>query len=583
MDTCHANSREDLQHAIDAEIKSLEESIRSLKSRRNALTPISSLPTEIISNIFSILRVPVAPSPLTLPTLSDKPDNLPWFRISHVCRHWREIALNQPLFWSHLRLTNFKFSLAGAGEMIARAKMLPLHLEAKVRRHWDDAQCDAFKKKLCMHASQICHLHISADFFHFSNVVEGLVSPAPILEYLSLACEGFPNVTMSTGARSGVWVPDTLFDRTTPRLSCLKLRRCDISWKSPFLKGLRCLEIHCPSGSGRPSLSVWLDALDDMPQLEMLSLDGASPITLPVPPPSGVRRTIILPSLSVLVFSASARDCLALAHLTLPALTRLCLTARSSIRDGSDVKGILPYVSQHARRFQNTQSMVIRDEAISTNMFAWAEVSLPKQVAFPDVMPIAPLEFSFTSHHWSSETRVAMFDAAMAALPLENLLSLTSQTRISTSNFTRRVWLHHSRRWPRLQRVCLPPSAACGFAKMLLEDSGGRKNPLLPSLTTLHLIDDHLSVQGTFRLRDALMKRVEQGVPLETLDLQSCIASNRAVKLLSETVVDVLGPVEMETSEETAWTSPWDLVQYDSSEELEDYESSIQYERMWDD
>jgi hypothetical protein len=144
MDTCQANSREDLQQAIDAEIKSLEESIRSLKYRRNALAPISSLPTEVISTIFSILRVPVAPSPLTPPTLSEKPDNLPWFRISHVCRHWREIALNQPLFWNHLRFNNF--SSAGAGEMIARAKMAPLHLEARVRGHWDDAQFVHLKK-----------------------------------------------------------------------------------------------------------------------------------------------------------------------------------------------------------------------------------------------------------------------------------------------------------------------------------------------------------------------------------------------------------------------------------------------------
>jgi hypothetical protein len=126
-----------------------------------------------------------------------------------------------------------------------------------------------------------------------------------------------------------------------------------------------------------------------MPQLQMLSLHGASPIALPAPLPSGIRRTITLPSLSVLDFSASARDCgLALAHLILPALTRLRLEARSDLQDGSDVQEILPYVSQHARRFQNTQSMIIRGEAISTNMLAWAEVSSPKQVAFPDDMPL---------------------------------------------------------------------------------------------------------------------------------------------------------------------------------------------------
>ena len=40
------------------------------------------------------------------------------------------------------------------------------------------------------------------------------------------------------------------------------------------------------------------------------------------------------------------------------------------------------------------------------------------------------------------------------------------------------------------------------------------------------------------------MKRVEQGVPLETLDLSTCIATSRAVEQLSEIVIEVLGPKE---------------------------------------
>ncbi len=41
------------------------------------------------------------------------------------------------------------------------------------------------------------------------------------------------------------------------------------------------------------------------------------------------------------------------------------------------------------------------------------------------------------------------------------------------------------------------------------------------------------------------MKRVEQGVPLEMLDLRTCSQdSPAAVPLLSEIVVDVLGPLE---------------------------------------
>lgn len=85
------NSREHLRQAIDDEIKSLEGSIRALRHRRNELAPISSLPTELIEAIFSLLR-----EPGTLPpsTLDGKPDHLAWLRVAHVCHHWREITLN---------------------------------------------------------------------------------------------------------------------------------------------------------------------------------------------------------------------------------------------------------------------------------------------------------------------------------------------------------------------------------------------------------------------------------------------------------------------------------------------------------
>ena len=58
-----ANPREYLQQTIDVEIKSLEGIIRTLKHRRNALAPISSLPTEVIEVIFSFLHVPGTSSP----------------------------------------------------------------------------------------------------------------------------------------------------------------------------------------------------------------------------------------------------------------------------------------------------------------------------------------------------------------------------------------------------------------------------------------------------------------------------------------------------------------------------------------
>jgi len=56
------------------------------------------------------------------------------------------------------------------------------------------------------------------------------------------------------------------------------------------------------------------------------------------------------------------------------------------------------------------------------------------------------------------------------------------------------------------------------------------------------------------------MKRVEQGIPLEMLDLRSCVQYSPAeVPLLSEIVVDVLGPSET-IEERTQIRDMWDPV-----------------------
>ena len=584
-----SNSREYQLQAIDAEIKSLEESIRALRRRRNTLTLISSLPTEVIITIFTLLRGSVASSDASssLTTLyKERSDNLPWIRVAHVCHHWRELALNQPLLWSHVDFT--LFSSAGTTEILARAETVPLHLEARVPiGRWGDAQFSTFRNELQAHVSHICNLAIGGEHSQLRKVLEGLVSAAPNLEYLSLSCEIHPNRALS----SRVSVPDNVFDGTTPRLSGLVLRNCDISWKSPLLRGLKHLDINTPFE--RPSLSAWLNMLCEMAQLKTLILHWASP-ALPrdSPLPTNIERIVTLPSISHLEISASARDCgLALAHLILPALTQLSLTASSGRFDGSDVHEILPYVSRHSYRLQRTQplqSVFIRSNNIFADIFVWSNPDindvLPNPKTFQDALLSAPLKFSFTNKERSNGNHSGVFDAALAALPLDNIVTLISQNHISPMK--KGVWFHQAPRWSLLQRVYLSPSAARGFIKMLLEDNRGCERSLLPSLTTLVLDDSMLSSRRTLRLCDALMKRVEQGVPLETLDLCSCAATSRAVDLLSEIVVDVLAPAEiLEESEEMMWDVATRDVEGDGSGEDydEDYPEPGSDHEEWND
>jgi hypothetical protein len=543
MSPSKTDSREFLRQGIDAEIKALEGSIRALRRRRNALAPVSSLPTEVILTIFSLSRAPT----FIIPGIKPKP--LRWLRVTHVCHQWREIALNQSLLWNHLDFN--AVSLDGAAEILARAKIAPLHLEAKFQLiHWDDARFRAFRKELQDHVSHIRHLDFSIESVHFNRTLDGLTSPAPTLEHLSLT-----RLDRTKGMRG--FVTNTLFDGSTPRLSRLELRNCAISWTSPLLRGLKHLNISLPFE--RPSLPIWLDALDKMPQLETLNLFRASPIASPhASLSSSVTRVITLPSLTHFEMSCLARDCgLALAHLILPALIALCIKAESCCLDGSDVLELLSHVARCAHGLQHTQpiqSAFVRSQSTGIEIIAWPEpevdIKLPNETPIVCTTHSERVEFSLMNTGWSLETHTDVFNAVMAALPLNGLVTLTAEKH---TRLDKQFWLRHAPQWPLLRCMRLGNLAAHGFREMLLaEDNGGRESPVLPLLTKLVLIDTTLSARRTRHLCDALRKRVEQGVPLEILDLSTCYASSGAVELLSEIVVEILGPEEGLDSEPDA-------------------------------
>ena len=556
MNSTQANSWERLQQTIDVEIKSLEESIQALKHRRNALSPISALPPEVFAAIFSFACLPGIPS-----LGGSSVHSLARIHVSHVCHQWREIALNQPLLWSHVDFTTL--SLAGASEMLVRAKLVPIYLEAtraswrRRESRWDGKQFGTFLTELQARVPHICHLSINAKGYHLGNTIDLLVSPAPTLKYLSLVAPG-----VSIGEHGTTWdevsIPDTLFEGIAPRLSYLELRNCYISWKSSLLKGLKCLIILTPSEHVRPNLAVWLDALNEMPQLQMLTLHSASPIALPLP--FVVERTVTLPSLTHLDMSASVDDCaLALAHLNLPALTSLCLILIINPND-SNVQRALPYVARHAHGSQDIQplqSILISSHSMHClNILAWPVPNIDVEVHDPPTLLGATVPtrvaISFRSKDWSSDAHPEILDAVMAALPLDSLVMLSAQDldgddTLAQDLSKRRFWLRHLPKWPLLRRVRLAPPVIYGFLATLLKDNGGRESPLLPSLTDLVIVMDPSDCvdPASTHLCNALIKRVEQGVPLEILDLRMYYPSHDTsaeIRALSEIVVNVLEP-----------------------------------------
>jgi hypothetical protein len=533
MSTSSAEPCDRLRQAIDDEINSWAESTRALRSRRNALAPISRVPPETLAAIFSFLS----------PSWNKEAGHLAWMHVAHVCRRWRETALNHPHLWSYINFA--KLTPAGVAGILARAKMAPLHLEADVTQ-WSVAQFDVFEKHLEAHMSHIHHLSICGCL---QAALDRLVSSAPALEFLSLSHKP------RQYALAQVIIPVNLFDRTTPSLTSLELKSCNISWKSPLLKGLRTLEILRPSKEARPKLEDWLGALNEMPQLETLILQYATPPAPRAAPfilePS---RAVTLPSITRFHIIDSARDCaLALAHLVLPALAHLVLPALiwlnvdAKSRDSvEDIHLVIPYVARKVHGLQGTEplrSILMTGERTRAEVVAWTTPDADVKVCDLDTLLSASvsarLMFAATGINWQSGADTTIFDSLITLLPMDSVSTLTAQNRARPS---KEFWLRNASMWPLLERVRMVPTSIKAFGDMLVEEAPP-DGPRLPSLTKLTLVRVKLTALRTYHLRDILIERVEQGVPLEVLDLRTCFAADHAIQLLKEVVVEVQGPL----------------------------------------
>ncbi|TFK72315.1 hypothetical protein BDN72DRAFT_836275 [Pluteus cervinus] len=91
---------EDAYTQIDREISQTEDHLCSLKTRRNSLSPISKIPIELLSKIFSESQE------LALVSLPDEVDLDMRFIVSWVCRHWRATALGTPGLWTIISKKN---------------------------------------------------------------------------------------------------------------------------------------------------------------------------------------------------------------------------------------------------------------------------------------------------------------------------------------------------------------------------------------------------------------------------------------------------------------------------------------------
>ncbi|KAI0252267.1 hypothetical protein BJV78DRAFT_1204073 [Lactifluus subvellereus] len=158
---------------MDKELEATRHHILTLLTRRNhALAPISLLPPELLVRVFHFQAFEASRS---------NRETLDRIRVTHVCQHWRQVALEDSSLWA--RFSGLLPSTTCLAEILARAKDAPLIIDL------DGSQSSKTVSIFSSHLSHIRELRLRNlwDSMADGNTIRELCSlEAPMLEHFEL-------------------------------------------------------------------------------------------------------------------------------------------------------------------------------------------------------------------------------------------------------------------------------------------------------------------------------------------------------------------------------------------------------------
>ncbi|KAG6825624.1 hypothetical protein H0H92_003039 [Tricholoma furcatifolium] len=272
--TFTSDSRAKVHEYIQEQIKAHESIIRYYKKRQNALTVTCQIPVEVLARVFSyVVEDAVGDNAKTYTKKTD------WMStVSHICSHWREVALSTPSLWSTIDLG---YDPAWALEMLQRSKNSPLSVinvgdvfktAFPVLVHILDSHLPRIKELLVGHnpqylfSSDRSRTSLGSDYLALLSLLGQHDSPT--MEKLTMRT---PLFRSSNGVMQ---LPDRIIMRSAS-LKCLILDGYGINWElSPAFEGLKVFEI-CHTRSSEiphPSMIQLLRFILQVPLLETLAV-----------------------------------------------------------------------------------------------------------------------------------------------------------------------------------------------------------------------------------------------------------------------------------------------------------------------
>ncbi|KAF5342122.1 hypothetical protein D9611_001296 [Ephemerocybe angulata] len=259
---------------LASRILELEHDILILKTCRNSNRPVNRLPAEVLSHVFLVLF-------WTMQAEAPEDQKVFWIHATHVCRHWRAVALGCAALWC-----DFAFDIRGAlmRTILPRSKNLPISVSLKC----DDATDTEALGEVLSHTTRIRHLNLSprvhpqlswqSSFYlrlldrdanrkynplSYEFALQSMGPSAPLLQTLSVS---YATLT------DDECLPKHFLKDGAPALKYLKLKNFDLHWaRIPFSPALTTLHLG-RSVSAYPKFAEMLESFRGLPLLEDLTL-----------------------------------------------------------------------------------------------------------------------------------------------------------------------------------------------------------------------------------------------------------------------------------------------------------------------
>ncbi|KAH6908091.1 hypothetical protein BKA70DRAFT_1222891 [Coprinopsis sp. MPI-PUGE-AT-0042] len=216
--------------AIQTQIASHERQIQDLRTKLNEILPISGLPDEVLCHTFMYLKSLVHPDDTSLASSPRA-----WISITtHVCRRWRNAAINYAPLWTSL---TSRLGPTWFGEMLERSQGALLSLEILTRNTFRARGVHCWQQlatQTLLHPSRLSDVVLDVFATTLKELVLALRVPFPKITRLVLRSH-------ESGFTPPIWLPADLLGGDAPQLQELLLEGCILPWTSPILQTITTL------------------------------------------------------------------------------------------------------------------------------------------------------------------------------------------------------------------------------------------------------------------------------------------------------------------------------------------------------